>query len=233
MKIFLFFRSYYFVTVCSCFVRLVKRSFTNLAKIPFLDLLDTLLIVDCSIEDDGFDSFKIDWVSSIFSNRYLIDVTKKFPDTEYHPEQFPGLVFRLKVPRTATLVFRTGKMVCTGAKSEEMAIKAVRTVVQKLRKGGIKIKKDAVIVVQNIVAAINLGGKIHLEQAARSLPRSMYEPEQFPGLIHRMLDPKTVILLFASGKLVCTGAKKEADVYRSVHNLHALLEEKKLMIYDA
>jgi len=162
----------------------------------------------------------------------LIEITKKFPDTEYHPEQFPGLVFRLKTPKTATLIFRTGKMVCTGAKSEDLAVKAVRTVVQKLRKGGIKIKKDAVIVVQNIVASINLGGKIHLEQAARTLPRSMYEPEQFPGLIHRMLDPKTVILLFASGKLVCTGAKKEPDVYRSVHNLHTLLEEKGLMIYD-
>jgi transcription initiation factor TFIID TATA-box-binding protein len=123
-------------------------------------------------------------------------------------------------------------MVCTGAKSEEMAVKAVQTVVERLRKGGIKIKNDAEIVVQNIVAAINLGGKIHLEHAARTLPRSMYEPEQFPGLIHRMLDPKTVILLFASGKLVCTGAKKEADVYRSVNNLHSLLEEKGLMIYD-
>jgi transcription initiation factor TFIID TATA-box-binding protein len=162
----------------------------------------------------------------------LNEVTKKFPDTEYHPDQFPGLVFRLKTPRTATLIFRTGKMVCTGAKSEEMAVKAVQTVVERLRKGGIKIKNDAEIVVQNIVAAINLGGKIHLEHAARTLPRSMYEPEQFPGLIHRMLDPKTVILLFASGKLVCTGAKKEADVYRSVNNLHSLLEEKSLMIYD-
>ena len=162
----------------------------------------------------------------------LNDLTKKFPDTEYHPDQFPGLVFRLKTPRTATLIFRTGKMVCTGAKSEEMAHKAVKTVVIQLRKGGIKIKKDAVVKVQNIVAAINLGGKIHLEQAARKLPRSMYEPEQFPGLIHRMLEPKTVILLFASGKLVCTGAKKEKDVYRSVHNLHASLEEKKLMSYD-
>jgi transcription initiation factor TFIID TATA-box-binding protein len=60
----------------------------------------------------------------------------------------------------------------------------------------------------------------------------MYEPEQFPGLIHRMLDPKTVILVFASGKLVCTGAKKETEVYRSVHNLHSLLEEKNLMTYD-
>jgi transcription initiation factor TFIID TATA-box-binding protein len=138
----------------------------------------------------------------------LIEITEKFPDTEYHPDQFPGLVFRLTKPRTATLIFRTGKMVCTGAKSEEMAIKAVNTVVQKLRKGKVKIKKDAVITVQNIVAAIN------------------------PGLIHRMLDPKTVLLLFASGKLVCTGAKKESDVYRSVHNVHALLEEKSLMIYD-
>ncbi len=170
--------------------------------------------------------------ASVNQKMNLIDITKKFPDTEYHPEQFPGLVFRIKVPRTATLIFRTGKMVCTGAKSEALARKAVKTVVQKLRKGGIKVKEDAVVTIQNMVAAINLGGKIHLEQAARTLPRSMYEPEQFPGLIHRMPDPKTVILLFASGKLVCTGAKKEADVYRSVHNLHALLEEKDLMMYD-
>jgi transcription initiation factor TFIID TATA-box-binding protein len=162
----------------------------------------------------------------------LTDVTKKFPDTEWNPDQFPGLVFRIKNPKTATLIFSSGKMVCTGGKSEDMAVKAVRSVVQQLRKGGIKIKNEAIVTVQNIVASANLCGKIHLEQAARTLPRSMYEPEQFPGLIHRMLDPKTVILLFASGKLVCTGAKKEADVYRSVHNLHTLLEEKGLMIYD-
>jgi transcription initiation factor TFIID TATA-box-binding protein len=162
----------------------------------------------------------------------LNDITKKFPDTEYKPDQYPGLVFRLQNPKTATLIFRTGKMVCTGGKSEEMAVKAVNTVVQKLRKGGIKVKKDAEITVQNIVASINLGGKVHLEKAARTLPRSMNEPEQFPGLIHRMLDPKTVILIFSSGKLVCTGAKNESDVFRSVHNLHSLLEEKNLMIYD-
>jgi len=162
----------------------------------------------------------------------LVEITKKFPETEYNPEQFPGLVFRLTNPKTSILIFRTGKMVCTGAKSEELSIAAVNTVVQKLRKTKIKIKKDAIISVQNIVSSINLGGKIHLEKAARTLPRSMYEPEQFPGLIHRMLDPKTVILVFASGKLVCTGAKKETEVYRSVHNLHSLLEEKNLMIYD-
>ena len=162
----------------------------------------------------------------------LNDITKKFPDVEYHPEQFPGAVFRLKNPKTATLLFGSGKMVCTGAKSEELAVKAVNMVVQKLRKGKIKIKNEPVVTVQNIVSSINLGGKVSLEQAARTLPRSMYEPEQFPGLIHRMLDPKTVILIFASGKLVCVGAKQEDDIHRSVNQIHSDLEEKNLMAYD-
>ena len=162
----------------------------------------------------------------------LDDITMKFPDVEYHPDQFPGAVFRLKNPKTATLLFGSGKMVCTGAKSEELAVKAVNTVVQKLRKGKIKIKNDAVVTVQNIVSSINLGGTVKLEQAARTLPRSMYEPEQFPGVIHRMLDPKTVILIFASGKLVCVGAKQEDDIHRSVNQIHSELEEKNLMAYD-
>jgi transcription initiation factor TFIID TATA-box-binding protein len=170
--------------------------------------------------------------ASVDQKMDLNEITRKFPDVEYHPDQFPGLVFRLRTPKTATLIFTSGKMVCTGSKSEEIARKAVKTVVEKLRKGGIKIKKNAEVTIQNIVSSINLGGKVHLEKAARTLPRSMYEPEQFPGLIHRMLDPKTVILVFSSGKLVCTGAKTEQDVYRSVNNLHSLLEEKDLMIYD-
>ena len=127
----------------------------------------------------------------------LNDIAKKFPFVEYDPEQFPGAVFRLDDPRTTTLLFRTGKMVCTGGKSKEMAVEAVNMVVQKLRKGKIRIKNKPIVTIQNIVSSINLGGKISLEQAARTLPRSMYEPEQFPGLIHRMLEPKTVLLIFA------------------------------------
>jgi len=162
----------------------------------------------------------------------LNKIQEKFPDVEYHPDVFPGAVFRIRNPKSSTLLFSTGKMVCTGSKSEEMAVKAVDMVVKKLRKGGIKIKKNAVVTVQNIVSSINLGGRVHLEKVARTLPRSMYEPEQFPGVIHRMVDPKVVILIFASGKLVCTGGKTEKDVYRSVNNLHSILEEKDLMVYD-
>ena len=112
----------------------------------------------------------------------LNEITRKFADVEYHPDQFPGLVFRIKSPKTATLIFSSGKMVCTGAKSETMSRNAVKSVVQKLRKGGVKVKKDAIVDIQNIVASINLGGRIHLEQAARTLPRSMYEPVSYTHL---------------------------------------------------
>ncbi len=162
----------------------------------------------------------------------LNEITRKFPDVEYHPDLFPGLVFRLKSPRTATLIFTSGKMVCTGSKSEDMAKRAVSNVVEKLRAKNVKIKNEPKVSVENIVSAVNLGGKVHLEQAARTLPRSMYEPEQFPGLVHRMIDPKTVILIFASGKLVCTGGKSSQEVFRAIHNIHTTLEEKNLMYYD-
>jgi len=123
-------------------------------------------------------------------------------------------------------------MVCTGAKSEKEARRAVMKVVKELKKGGIIIISKPELKIQNIVASASLGGMIDLEKAASTLEKTMYEPEQFPGLIYRMSEPKVVILLFASGKLVCTGAKREQDVYDAVQKLHTLLEEKKLIFYD-
>ncbi|HDI12186.1 MAG TPA: TATA-box-binding protein [Candidatus Bathyarchaeota archaeon] len=159
-------------------------------------------------------------------------VVKSYPGVEYRPEQFPGLVFRLKKPKTATLIFNSGKMVCTGAKSEKEAKRAVMKIIKELKRGGIIIISKPELKIQNIVASASLGGTIDLERAAFELGKTMYEPEQFPGLIYRMDDPKVVILLFASGKLVCTGAKREQDVYEAVNKLHEILEEKNLIYYD-
>ena len=159
-------------------------------------------------------------------------VVKSYPGVEYRPEQFPGLVFRLKKPKTATLIFNSGKMVCTGAKSEKEARLAVMKVVKELKKGGIILIGKPELKIQNMVASVSLGGLIDLEKAAYTLTKTMYEPEQFPDLIYRMDEPKVVILLFASGKLVCTGAKKEQDVYDAVHKLHGILEEQGLLFYD-
>jgi len=159
-------------------------------------------------------------------------VVKSYPGVEYRPEQFPGLVFRLRKPKTATLIFSSGKMVCTGAKSEVLARRAVMTVAKELKKSGIVIIGKPELKIQNIVASASLGGKIDLEQAVSKLVKTMYEPEQFPGLIYRMDEPKVVILIFASGNLVCTGAKKEQDVYDAVHKLHESLEEQNLIFYE-
>jgi len=162
----------------------------------------------------------------------LNEIKKKFPSTSYNPKEFPGAVFKLDLPKTTTLIFRTGNMVCTGAKSEKHAYLAINNVVKQLRSKQIKIKNDANILIQNVVTAVNLGGKILIEDAARILPRSMYEPDQFPGLIHRQLDPKTVLLLFASGKLICTGGKSSNDAFRAIRQIHSSLEEKKLILYN-
>jgi transcription initiation factor TFIID TATA-box-binding protein len=159
-------------------------------------------------------------------------VVKGYPGVEYRPEQFPGLVFRLKRPKTATLIFSSGKMVCTGAKSEKEARRAVMKVVKELKTGGIIIISKPELKIQNIVASVSLGGKVDLEQAVSKLVKTMYEPEQFPGLIYRMDEPKVVILIFASGKLVCTGAKREQDVYDAVQKLHIILEQQQLLFYD-
>ncbi len=156
-------------------------------------------------------------------------VVKGNPGVEYRPEQFPGLVLRLKRPKTATLIFNSGKMVCTGAKTEKEARRAVMKVTEKLKKSGIIIIGKPEFRVVNVVASAILGGSVDLEQAVFQLRGTMYEPEQFPGLIYRMDDPKVVILLFASGKVVCTGAKREKDVYDAVEKLHERLEDQNLM----
>jgi transcription initiation factor TFIID TATA-box-binding protein len=181
------------------------------------------------------DSIRIENVVASVTLNQKIDlkaVVKGNPGVEYRPETFPGLVFRLKRPKTAILIFSTGKMVCTGAKSENEANRAVRKVVRELKKSGIIIPGKPEIKVVNMVASANLLGRIELEQSAYSLGKTMYEPEQFPGLIYRMDDPKVVILLFASGKLVCTGAIKEEDVHKAVTKLHKKLEEEDLIYYE-
>ena len=169
--------------------------------------------------------------ATLHQNIDLYSLVRTFPSVEYRPEQFPGLVYHLRKPKATTLIFSSGKMVCTGTKSEREASKAAMKVVDELNRNGIVILDKPEIQVQNIVASVGLGGYIDLEKVTYSLKRTMYEPEQFPGLIYRMDDPKVVILIFSTGKLVCTGAKKEGEVHRAVAKLQETLEEKELITY--
>lgn len=133
---------------------------------------------------------------------------------EYEPEKFPGLIYRTKEPKTALLLFKSGKVVCTGAKNSEQVHQAIGMVSELIREAGIAVADSPEIVVQNIVASADLGEELNLNAIAITfgLEQVEYEPEQFPGLVYRMTDPKVVILIFGSGRLVCTGGKTPHDI---------------------
>ncbi len=145
-------------------------------------------------------------------------------NTEYEPEQFPGLVYRPTEPRSAALIFSSGKIVCTGTKSIEMAKKAMKKVVKKIEESGIKVPKRYPIQVENIVASSRIEAELNLEDIAFSLENAEYEPEQFPGLVYRISDPRVAFLLFSSGKIICTGAQSEEDIHRALAKFKEKLE---------
>jgi transcription initiation factor TFIID TATA-box-binding protein len=115
-------------------------------------------------------------------------------------------------------------MVCTGAKSTRAAKRAITRIISDLRGSGIVIIEDPRVEIQNIVACGDLCGAIDLENVAERLFKTMYEPEQFPGLIYNMTEPKSVLLVFASGKIVCTGTKTETDANLVAEKLLDTLE---------
>jgi len=162
--------------------------------------------------------------STSFADKLDLDViAQSLDEAEYEPEQFPGLVYRLSNPKTATLLFRSGKANCTGAKNVEDVQKTVNIIADKLRKLDVEVYKDKElkIVIQNIVAISDLGSELNLNEVAMGLglENIEYEPEQFPGLVYRIRDPKVAMLLFGSGKIVCTGARQTEDVSKAVEKL--------------
>jgi len=135
---------------------------------------------------------------------------------EYEPEQFPGLVMRLKDPKAAALIFSSGKVVCTGAKSPKDAKLVIAKIVKRMNRLGMKIPKNYKVQLENIVASAKLDRELNLNNIAFTLENTEYEPEQFPGLVMRIDDPRVTFLLFGSGKIICTGGRSIQDVKRAV-----------------
>ena len=142
-------------------------------------------------------------------------------NTEYNPEQFPGLVLRIKDPKTTALLFSSGKVVCTGARSMEKVEESIKKIIKSLEKIKVKITVTPQINIQNIVASGSVGMDLNLNVLAMRLENTEYEPEQFPGLVYKLVDGpvKATFLLFSNGKVVCTGTKSEEEVNRSLDKL--------------
>ncbi len=163
--------------------------------------------------------------ASIGKDVVLDEISEALEGVTFNKDQFPGLVFKLKNPKTAALIFSSGKLVCTGAKSVDDSKLAIKKTVDKMRTIDTEIPEEYEITIQNIVASANLKSTLNLEAVALELENTEYEPEQFPGLVYRLTDPKVVLLLFGSGKVVCTGAKTRDDAKLGVERASARLKE--------
>lgn len=149
----------------------------------------------------------------------LTKLARTQPNTEYNPETFPGLVLRIKEPKSAVLVFSSGNLVCTGTKSLSQVRLVIDEVIKQLKKVNVEVTIKPKITVQNIVASGTINLQLNLNYLALAMENTEYEPEQFPGLVYKLEDPNATFLLFSNGKLVCTGTKNKQQLEESMDNL--------------
>jgi len=142
----------------------------------------------------------------------LTKLARTQANTEYNPDSFPGVILRVKEPKSAVLVFSSGNLVCTGTKSSVQVRKVINAVIKQLKKINVNITITPKITVQNIVASGSIDLKLNLNFLALEMQNTEYEPEQFPGLVYKLIEPNATFLLFSNGKLVCTGTKNRKQL---------------------
>lgn len=145
-------------------------------------------------------------------------------NAEYNPKRFAAVIMRIREPRTTALIFSSGKMVCTGAKSEDESRLAARKYARIVQKLGFDAK-FLDFKIQNMVGSCDVKFPIRLEGLVLTHSQfSSYEPELFPGLIYRMVKPRIVLLIFVSGKVVLTGAKVKNEILEAFENIYPILK---------
>ncbi|CAN0119754.1 unnamed protein product [Bubo scandiacus] len=154
----------------------------------------------------------------------LKNIALRARNAEYNPKRFAAVIMRIREPRTTALIFSSGKMVCTGAKSEEQSRLAARKYARVVQKLGFPAK-FLDFKIQNMVGSCDVRFPIRLEGLVLTHQQfSSYEPELFPGLIYRMVKPRIVLLIFVSGKVVLTGAKERSEIYEAFESIYPILK---------
>mmetsp|Transcript_15159 Transcript_15159/g.22703 ORF Transcript_15159/g.22703 Transcript_15159/m.22703 type:complete len:254 (-) Transcript_15159:103-864(-) len=150
----------------------------------------------------------------------LKTIALKARNAEYNPKRFAAVIMRIRDPKTTALIFASGKMVCTGAKNPEMSKLAARKYARIIQKLEFPVRFQD-FKIQNIVASVDAKFPIRLEQfSMKHTNYCSYEPELFPGLIYRMIEPRVVLLIFVSGKIVFTGSKTKEDIYTAYKKIY-------------
>jgi len=148
-------------------------------------------------------------------------IAEKAPGFMYDPNEFLGLTIKLNAPNVAILLFPDGRAICTGAKNMDDVDFSIKEVVNKLKRIGIKTKSKTDIEIQNIIASFDLGKELNLSSISKTLmlENTSIEPDKFPGLVYKMDDLGATLLIFSSGKIVCTGVKKVEDASKAIEIL--------------
>ena len=156
----------------------------------------------------------------------LVDVSKKIPSCELNTKRFPGAVYRIEKPKIASLIFSSGKVVLTGIRNKESLTEGLGLIIKSLKEAGVDTYDEPKVAITNIVCSYDIGKYINLNKVVitLNLENIEYEPEQFPGLVYRIKDPKIVALLFSSGKIILTGGKNLEDIKRGLDFLEQKLE---------
>jgi len=176
-----------------------------------------------------YESLKIENIVASGAIAESIDLaafTEKTENCDLNTKRFPGAVFHITDPKIACLIFSSGKIVITGARDETALAAGLAVVIKALKSAGIVPLDEPRVKVTNIVCSYNLGKYINLNKltVTFNVENVEYEPEQFPGLVFRIADPKIVVLIFSSGKIILTGGKNLDDVKRGLDVLEKKLE---------
>jgi transcription initiation factor TFIID TATA-box-binding protein len=167
------------------------------------------------------DSIKIENIIAYAQLSESLDIenlAEKLPEFYYNPDDFVGLTFKLEDPKTAILLLPNGRAICTGAISIEEVETSILKVIEKITNAGIKINTKPGLEIQNIIVSTNVYKELNLDSISKGLllKNINYEPDQFPGLIYNMDEIGALLLIFSSGKIVCSGAKNFEDAYKGI-----------------
>jgi len=176
-----------------------------------------------------YDSLKIENIvasGTIAESIDLAEFSGKVENCELNKKRFPGAVYHISNPRIACLIFSSGKIVMTGIRNDKALNDGLALVIQSLKDAGITPLREPRVTITNMVCSYNLDRYINLNKLAVTfnVENVEYEPEQFPGLVYRISDPKIVVLIFSSGKIILTGGKNIDDVRKGLAVLEKKLE---------
>ncbi len=156
----------------------------------------------------------------------LYDLAAGMNEVEYEPEQFPGAVLKLRKPKVSLLLFRNGKIIVSGAKNEKEILTGIKNALKLVHKiqPEVKIRRKTDYEIVNMVASARLNKNLDLFELALELDNVEYEPEQFPGAIMKLADPKSSFLLFLNGQMICAGVKNEGDLRKALNKTRRLVD---------